>query len=134
MMANSCLLIETYVSFTKYEYLDTNGKSRDCFKYFFSNEPKFEVFSKDDIPNDFYDNVRCGILHNAETRKGWLITRKGNEPLFNAHTKTINAFKFANNLKDVLSDYRKKLLNSDYESDLIWTCFKDKLFLLFEII
>ena len=132
LMANSGLLIETYVSFKEAEYKDTKYKSLDCFKYFFTTEPRFTMFSVGEIPTYFYYNVRCGILHNAETRNGWMITRIKNKPIFDASTKTINATKFVNRLKFVLSDYKNLLIGSDFYNDQIWKNFKDRLKFLFE--
>ena len=44
------------------------------------------------IPRDFYKNVRCGILHNGETKNNWKIIRSGK--LFNEENKSINATEF----------------------------------------
>ena len=141
IMASCCLLIETYVSFTTAEYRDTNGKSGACFGYFFTTESRFSGFStggqqpngklstmkQGGIPNDFYANVRCGILHNAETSNGWTISRNPNKPLLSMYSKEINAVKFANNLKAVLKKYQRTLENSDFDSSLIWSNFRARL-------
>jgi hypothetical protein len=141
LMANCCLLIETYVSFIEKKYRDTTRQSREVFGYFFTFEKRFSEFSEGGInakgqiagakeggiPNDFYFNVRCGILHNGETRNGWTITRKQNKPLFNAKTKEVNATKFANELKLVLRDYARKLKKNDFDSSDIWDNFKKRL-------
>jgi hypothetical protein len=138
LMASCCFLIETYVSFTKSEFRDTNRLSAKCFCYFFSSNKSFSLFAegalkpdgslanKTDggIPNDFYENLRCGILHNGETKNGWKITRKSNTPYFDPASKTINAFKFANLLAKILQNYKKQLINSDFDNDEIWTNFK----------
>ncbi len=141
LMASCCLLIETYVSFTEKKYRNTNNKSRECFGHFFTNERRFSDFAtggkkqngelagrKDDgIPNDFYENVRCGILHNAEIKNGWTITRDSNKPYFNPATKEINAVKFANRLKNTLKDYRNRLKSADFDNDNVWCNFRCKL-------
>lgn len=141
LMASSCLLIETFVSFKESKYRNTKNLSGECFGYFFTTEPKFVDFAtggrqangtistkkQGGLPNDFYENVRCGILHNAETKNGWTITRNQSKPYFNATTKEINATKFANRLKSVLTSYRKSLINSDFDTDIIWKNFKDRL-------
>jgi hypothetical protein len=141
LMASCCLLIETYVSFTEKEFRSTKDKSGKTFGHFFTTENRFSnlatggrkadgtIANKKDggIPNDFYQNVRCGILHNAETQNGWTITRENNVIYFDSKTKVINATKFANRLKAVLTNYKKILLKSDFDKDDIWNNFKNRL-------
>ncbi|MCY7352388.1 MAG: hypothetical protein LH606_17275 [Cytophagaceae bacterium] len=141
LMASCCLLIETYVSFKEKQFKDTSKESRRTFGHFFTTESRFldlatggrkvdgTIASKEDggLPNDFYYNVRCGILHNAETRKGWTITREISAKYFDSATKEINATKFANRLKAVLTDYKKNLIKSDFDKDDIWLNFRNRL-------
>ncbi len=141
LMTSCCLLIETYVSFAIKDYRNTDRKSRECFGYFFTTEKRFSEFATGGLkaggkiankkdggtPNDFYDNVRCGILHNAETKNGWTITRDERKPYFDLTTKAINATRFAGRLKAVLTDYRKKLIESNFDTDEIWINFKNRL-------
>jgi hypothetical protein len=99
MMAVSCLMIETLESF-KQGWLDTNkkteyaGKRRSlgevAFHEFFQGNPLFKDFIG--VEEDFWKGVRCGILHQGETTRGWHIVRK-KQPLFllNPATKTIDA-------------------------------------------
>jgi len=127
IMTSCCLLIETYVSFIEPTFRDTNRKSARCFGWFFNVENEFNVFSKGGLsandyldpqksrnnkglPRDFYINVRCGILHNAETRNGWRISRQGD--FFNETEKIINASLFSEKLKKVIKQYQNKLINS----------------------
>jgi len=140
IMANCCLLIETYASFREKSFRDTKGKSERCFGWFFLNENRFSDFSKNGlpmadyiningrinnkgVPRDFYLNVRCGILHNAETRNGWKILRRGY--FYDENSKTINAFEFMNGLKDTLVDYKKSLDASDVNTE-IWDSFVNR--------
>lgn len=141
IMANCCLLIETYVSFISPKYRNTQNKSSNCFGYFFSQEKSFSLLAKGaykadgtlagkkdgGLPNDFFENVRCGILHNGETRNGWRITRKATNPYFDPATKTLNAYKFSSMLKKTLENYRTVLQNSDFDNDDIWITFKNRL-------
>lgn len=135
IMASCCLLIETFISFTESKYRDTNKQSRQCFGHFFTSQDKFKEFAignklKNGLlatPNDFYENVRCGILHNAETRNGWTITREKHKPYFNSSTKEINATKFSNRLKSVLSNYKRELQKADFDTSPIWDNFKNRL-------
>jgi len=141
VMTSCCLLIETFSSFTEKQFRNTNGQSGKTFGHFFTTASKFSnlstggrkadgtIANKKDggLPNDFYENVRCGILHNAEIKKGWKITRKKNAKYFDPQTKTINATKFANRLKATLNDYRKKLKKADFDNDDIWINFRNRL-------
>lgn len=141
LMASCCLLIETYISFTEKDFRNTKNLSAKTFGVFFTTQSRFADLStgginkKGDIasireggiPNDFYVNVRCGILHNAETKDGWTITRDSTSPYFDPKTKILNATKFANRLQSVLNDYKKRLIKSDFENDLIWLNFKNRL-------
>ncbi|MDW7774497.1 MAG: hypothetical protein SCH71_16555 [Desulfobulbaceae bacterium] len=141
IMANCCLLIEAYASFREKSFTDTNGKSERCFGWFFLTENRFIDFSKNGlpltdylnkkgklnntgVPRDFYINVRCGIMHNAETRNGWKILRRGS--FYDEKSKTINAVKFMNRLKNTLVDYKKTLEDSGVNTE-IWNCFVNRL-------
>lgn len=141
LMTSCCLLIETYVSFMEKKYRNTNKQSAKCFGHFFTTEARFSDFATGGLkpngkladkqdggtPNDFYENVRCGILHNAEIRNGWTITRNDKKPYFNPAKKEINAVKFANRLKKILEDYRKSLISANFDKDEVWINFKKRL-------
>jgi hypothetical protein len=141
IMASCCLLIETYVSFREPVFRDTNGKSERCFGWFFLTESIFSDFSKNGlsvseytdlskrlknkgIPRDFYINLRCGILHNSETRNGWKIRRDGE--FYDEANKKINATKFMNRLKCTILDFKKRLDKSDIK-DEVWTNYLNRL-------
>lgn len=144
IMASSCLLIETFVSFTVREFISTYRKSERCFGYFFTTEERFKNFSqggltpseyKDTaieingkgIPKRFYSDVRCGILHNGETRKTWRIRRDSDKILtITKNSKLINATIFLSEMKEVLNDYHRKLKISDADSEL-WSVCKARL-------
>lgn len=76
-MAICCLIIETPECF----YLglpDTKkrGEGIRVFKSFF-NRSKIDFPGFFEKSKDFYDNVRCGLLHQAETMNGWFLKRVG---------------------------------------------------------
>lgn len=135
IMTSCCLLIETYISFTVDNFVDTNHKSERCFGYFFVTEKRFNSFAIDGLtsedyisknplrgtgmPRSFYIDVRCGILHNGETRNNWRIRRDSKELLMiTKENKIVNATKFLKEIKEVLIEYRHKLENSALESAL----------------
>ena len=125
IMANCCLLIETLESFHK-GWGNTCGKGALAFSCFFSRHAHFSAFKREDVSDQFYRDVRCGILHQGETAGGWKITRKPNTPLFCLTKKEINANKFSKALKQSLEDYKNSLTSSDWESE-IWRNFEKKM-------
>ena len=142
IMASCCLLIETFVSYREPIFLDTNSKSERCFGYFFLTQKEFNSFSKGGlilseymdlnrkplknkgIPSDFYKNIRCGILHNGETKNKWRVVRNGE--LFDQANKKINATLFMERLKEVMNEFRNDLKISDF-NDVIWINYKSRL-------
>lgn len=111
IMAVSCLMIESLESF-KLGYKDTKYKSKETFAKFLSTEPEFIDFIGNE--DEFYTNVRCGILHQSETTNGWKIRRKGQ--LFDRQTKTINATKFLGKLEKTLNRYVSDLKLEEWDS------------------
>jgi len=88
MIAAICLLIETLETFYCGEK-DSKDKSRKRFEDFFEREKAaFKEFNG--YSNEFYYNVRCGVLHQAETRKGYRILRV-KSALFDPVNRTVNA-------------------------------------------
>ena len=67
---------------------------------------------------DFYKNVRCGLLHQGETY-GKFIIRRDTSKLFDPTTKVLNAKLFCDASKSFLESYKSELINSKWDSD-IW--------------
>ncbi|MFW6047265.1 MAG: hypothetical protein ACOCP4_05725 [Candidatus Woesearchaeota archaeon] len=141
------MLIETYISFTVREFIDTHNKSERCFGFFFVTEPRFKAFAsgglrpseyKDTstpfrgkgkgLPTEFYSGVRCGILHNGETRNTWRIRRDSCCELLqiSKNSKVIQANVFLNEMKMVLEEYREKLIAANPTSEQ-WLVCKEKI-------
>ncbi|WP_316811347.1 hypothetical protein [Pedobacter heparinus] len=123
IMANCCLLIETYQCF-RLGLKDTTlrGKGLEVFRDFFDNEPLFGAFIG--MGELFYTNVRCGILHQGETKNGWTISRKYVDPLFDKKTLRINANLFLVALKKTLDNYRNQLINEGWNTVIWQNCHK----------
>jgi hypothetical protein len=101
--------------------VDDTGITRDVFIDFFESE---DEFSKLEISGlDFYKNIRCGILHQGETKDGWSIRREGTEII---RGKQINAIKFAAALERSLQSYADSLKREPWESQ-IWIDFRKKM-------
>ncbi len=121
ILANCCLMIEALESFYQ-GWEDTELKSEQAFECFFRREPSFQAFQH--RCGDFYYNVRCGILHQAELRGGWRIEKSG--PLFGEENLTINAVEFLRQLGLCLTTYAELLCNSGWETDE-WVRFRRKM-------
>ena len=125
MMGAASLLIETYESFRNgYENTRPAGFGEKCFKDFFNREANFSVLTG--RGRDFYQNVRCGILHQGETKDGWKINRGESSQLFESATKSINANVFLKNMERVIANYRDELKITDW-NDPLWKHFRDKM-------
>jgi hypothetical protein len=123
----SCLLLAALESFYQgWESTEKTktrpGRSKDAFRLFFSHQWRFKTFQGH--AEQFYKNVRCGILHQAETTGGWLIHRSG--PLFDEDNLIVNATVFHRNLSGALDDYRRELIRSPWEC-LRWDNFRNKM-------
>ena len=72
----------------------------------------------------FYEHIRCGILHQGESTGGWKVVRQGD--LFDAATLTIHATKFHRALAQCLDSYCKAL-EADRWDGPVWLSFKCKM-------
>ena len=117
IMAVSCLMIETLESFIQGRN-NTKGKGigLKMFNDFFDREQKlFPEFIE--IADEFYSNIRCGILHQAETTNAWRIRRDG--VLLDKTNKSINARIFIKKLEVSLDNYIDELKSKEMNSQ-IW--------------
>lgn len=73
IMALNCLLIETLMQF-RYGYEETpRKKNKEKYSFFLLNEFP-NVFTSADIAMRFYEDIRCGILHSAQTKNDAILT------------------------------------------------------------
>ena len=115
IMAVSCFVIETLQSFQKGEP-DTSRIGKRMFKNFFNNNSgHFSGFSE--ISDEFYKDIRCGILHQAETTNAWRVLRSGK--LIDMREFSINADLFLKALDKSIDEYLNELSTSDFNSK-IW--------------
>jgi hypothetical protein len=112
MMAISCLMIEAIESFRQ-GWKSSDNRSHVAFKSFFNKSKHFEDLKGHH--REFYKNVRCGILHQAETIGGWRI-RRDSGPLFDADNLTLNAERFLNAIKNDLDGFCEKLIRASWDS------------------
>jgi hypothetical protein len=98
------------------------SRSEVAFCYFFNREDAFAALRP--YAREFYDCVRCGILHQGESSGGWRIWRRG--PAFDEQHRTINASKFLTDVGCSVAAYRRRLEATEWE-DRIWNHFTQKM-------
>lgn len=91
VMSIDCLLIETLNQFylgltqTEEEYFRNNTDPNyrynwQAFRDFFKHSKNFSAFKgDDDLCKEFFNQIRCGLLHQAESKINSLINLKGEE-------------------------------------------------------
>jgi hypothetical protein len=121
MMASSCLMIEALESF--WQGWKKSPNSALAFCQFFDRNDRFLPLRG--FSQQFYVNVRCGIMHQGETTGGWHIRRDLKE-LFDAKSLTIDATRFLRALEGCLSDYRARLKGAEWNAE-VWKQFRTKM-------
>jgi hypothetical protein len=121
LMAIGCLVIEALECFYEGE-ADSDGKSKAMFGRFFERPTGLEVFGGG--KNWFYKQIRCGILHQAETTGGWRILRSG--PLLDEAQRVINARRFIDLLRAAVADHARQLEKTN-DDDVLWKNFRKKM-------
>jgi hypothetical protein len=76
ILAIDCLLIETLQSFRE-GLTDTKGKSKDMFVNFLTQRQSFKEHFIEKDAKKFYEDIRCGILHQAEIMGDTLLWSVG---------------------------------------------------------
>lgn len=113
----------------KGEKIQKRGAGLEVFEAFFKREkanfPNFE-----EITPTFYSDIRCGILHQAETTEAWRIRRDGK--LLDIGGRCINSKEFVKALEKSLANYINCLREETLESEIwqkalfklesIWNC------------
>lgn len=114
IMAVSCFVIETLQSFREGKP-DSRGLEKTMFINFFENDKdNFPGFNE--ISDEFYKNIRCGILHQSETKNAWRVLRAGK--LLDKGEFSINANLFLKSLDQSVKEYLDQLTNLDFDSQL----------------
>jgi hypothetical protein len=85
--------------------------SKKVFTDFFQRQEhaKFFPSAKGD---KFYKEIRCGLLHQAQTTDGWRIVRTGK--FWDEPQKTINREEFAQRLQECFGEYLDELCVVDW--------------------
>ena len=119
LMAIGCLVIEALECFYKGKK-DSKGGSAAMFAEFFKRQTGLEVFGQGK-KNWFCVEIRCAILHQAETFAGWRLRRKGK--LLDVDERVINAKRFLELLRRAVDDYAQQIQTDP----ALWKNFKRKM-------
>jgi len=119
LMAIGCLVIEALECFYEGKAHSKDG-SAIMFEAFFKRPTGLEVFGggKKDW---FFKEIRCAILHQAETIGGWRLRRRGR--VLDEAERVINAKRFVELLQAAVADYAKQLETDDK----LWVNFRKKM-------
>lgn len=122
VMSIDCLLIETLMQFyLGVDNTEVNYKSEQwkVFKDFFKNSTYFKAdFKTNKICKTFYQQFRCGLLHQAQTKEKSLIKICQTNLLTLADTKNvkvgliIDRTQFHNSLFSEFNEYIQKLTDN----------------------
>ncbi len=90
----------------QYEYSISSG----IFESFLVNRPPFDREFTKPLAHDFYESVRCGVLHEARTKNGWTILRKSkNGTVVEPDLKIIYRDNFQSALLEFVEWYKREL-------------------------
>lgn len=91
---------------------DEYSSSSDIFVSFLVNRTPFKNdFSNGNSARDFYEGVRCGLLHEARTKNGWTIWAKsGDGKTADANQKIMYRNNFQAGLLTFVEWYKSTLL------------------------
>lgn len=158
-----CALIEMFAAFKygKIHKFNKNGndpnftynRADDCFIPFLHSEPIFENhFYKFDNGNklvdqpfsatEFYNKVRCGLMHEARTKGEWVINAKisyqGDEVIYLTRDTTTNRISIDRTilnkqLKNYFQDYLFSISQDTAEGNRLRRLFARKLDHLYDI-
>jgi hypothetical protein len=158
-----CALIEMFAAFKygKIHKFNKNGidpnytykRANDCFIPFLLSEPIFEnhfyvIQNGQQIDNqpfsttEFYNKVRCGLMHEARTKGDWIVnakkTYKGAELIFITQNTTTNKISIDRTilnkqLKQFFRDYLSKLSQTTQQGSDSRRLFARKLDHLYDI-
>lgn len=127
MTSVACQAIEAYVAFREGKE-STKDISHWCFSEFFrihrgELRDKMGPDSKscfDVVKSEFFKNVRCGLLHQAETRNGWTIRRSGK--IFSRAPNggiLVNGTALLNFVKSCINNYARDVEVRSFEDESV---------------
>ena len=99
------------------------GVSGPKFKSFLEQQMPFKIVFNKSLADDFYTNVRCGLLHEAATNNGWVIkiskSSDENPDFVDVKTegsKVIYRDKFFEAIKMYYANYKQEIIDNKKDS------------------
>jgi len=112
VLAIDCLLVETLGAFIE-GLDDTDRKSEKTFCTFLRTRKQFaSEFTTDDLAEKFYEQFRCGILHQAESGGDSKVWSVGPLLRVQGNAITVNRNKFHDSFKAEFQSYLAELRDS----------------------
>ena len=98
-----------------YEYI----KSGTEFIGFLTKRPPFNTVFNTSIASEFYDKVRCGLLHEARTKDNWLIRTDNTYEVVEkiGNNWVIDRNKFGISIEQYLKFYKTEILKDKDRQD-----------------
>jgi hypothetical protein len=95
--------------------LNEYSKSGAIFRSFLTTRLPFSDAFTHAIAGDFYVGVRCGLLHEAQTKNGWNIHARAfpRSKLIDAGNKIVFRDNFQVALRDLIKTYENAVLHND---------------------
>ncbi len=112
VLAIDCLLAETIQQF-RTGATSGKGKSERYITEFLSG-PRFQPEFAEAARTSFYEDIRCGLLHQAEAKKMWLIRRKQPnmlQPVSSGNGYIIDVERFHETVRLSLQDYYEDIVD-----------------------
>lgn len=120
IMTNCCLLIETLSTFFEGSNRSRNN-GKKTFDLVFKKANDYGNSLNVFMGSSFYEDIRCGLLHQGETYNRFKINRHSST-LYDNQGRTINATIFCKSLKDFLGKYRNELETAEWDSEVWDNC------------
>ncbi|EKT3964127.1 hypothetical protein AAIP55_001649 [Flavobacterium psychrophilum] len=101
-----------YPNFINPKGIILNGNDK-IFKSFFNNRVPFKNYTPKISGKRFYVDVRCGLLHEAQTKNNWKIKKgieNGNAYEFDGNFKIIYRENFQRDLKKLIENYKHSII------------------------
>ena len=111
VMALNCLLIETLYQFKEGKDKTPSRQNKEVYSNFLMQEFPRE-FNTKNIADSFYTNIRCGILHSAQTKnESRLSDREDVVVTFEGDTLVVSVTGVSSLLKTYFEQYLQKLVD-----------------------
>lgn len=89
------------------------SSSKLVFISFLTSKPPFSEQFDDDLAREFYENIRCGLLHEATTKNDWRIWAKSNdERIVSNDKKIVFRDNFEAGIRKYIDDYCVQLIQN----------------------